>query len=138
VNQFNAGDSLASKIFDAASGKVLAGVAGTAVGSIAGPGFGAAVGAAMAKGGAKTPIIKQVDALLSSDAFKDAVKLANSGQARVGARRLANSRPFSNYLRALSSPPDMSNREKWILSALQGQNQSTGNKKTKEKQNANK
>jgi hypothetical protein len=138
LEQFKAADSLANRVFDAAAGKVVAGVAGTAVGTVAGPGFGAAVGAALAKGGARAPLIKQVDALLSSDAFKDAVKLANSGQARIGARRLARSAVFSNYVRALRNPAGMTDREKWILSAFQGQSQSVGKTKTKEKQNANK
>jgi hypothetical protein len=138
TNQFKSADSLASRIFEAAGGRVVAGAAGTAVGAVTNPAFGAVVGAALGKGGEKTTLIKKVDALLSSDAFKDAVKSANSGQARAGARGLARSRFFSDYVRALRNPLEMSDREKWILSALQGQNQANGNKKTKEKQNANK
>ena len=87
-----------------------------------GAGIGASIASALVKG--KPNTMKAVDALISSPEFEQAVKqVAATGDTQKFAARLAYSKPFTKFVRAVGQPQEMSNRERWILQALEAQNQ---------------
>lgn len=108
-------DTLASRLYTLA-GHAGKGLAADAVG---GHGAGLAMGLFSAlKGGAKPNAVKAVDELLTSPEF---AKLARAGSqpAPAEVKALAQSRAFSKFVRAVGSPRELSNREKFILASLQ-------------------
>lgn len=51
-----------------------------------------------------------------------AAKAAGTPQQAQAARALAYSKQFTKFVRAVGAPREMSNRERWILNAMQAQN----------------
>lgn len=120
TEQFKGADNLVDRIYSVARKSAVGATAGTAAGAVFGPGVGAAVASALT-GGAKPQAIKAADALLSSPEFAQMVK--SGGREAVKAKRLANSAPFKRFAAAVGKDSDLSNRERWILQVIQGQNQ---------------
>lgn len=85
-------------------------------------GITAAVDSALTQGG-KTSAIKAADTLLGSPEFVQMAKAAGTPAAKEAAARLAYSRPFTKFVRAVGAPKELSNRERWILQTLEAQNQ---------------
>jgi len=117
--QFKGADNLVDRIYAVARKSAVGATAGTAAGAVFGPGVGAAVASALT-GGVKTQAIKAADALLASPEFAQMVKAG--GKETVKAKRLANSAPFKRFAAAVGKDSDLSNRERWILQVIQGQN----------------
>lgn len=115
LEEMAAPDTLASRLYGLAThaGK------GLAADAVGGHGAGLAMGLFSAlKGGAKPNAVKAVDELLMSPEF---AKLARAGSQPSPAevKALAQSRSFSKFVRAIGSPRELSNREKFILASLQ-------------------
>lgn len=131
MDDFKPVDTLAGRLYETASQSAIGATVGTAVGSAAsaviGPagfGVGAAVASALTKG-AKPSAIKAADALITSPEFIQLAKAATSGTESAkaaAARRFAYSQVFTRYARAVGNPREMSNRERWILNAMQSRN----------------
>lgn len=119
TEQFKGANNLVDRIYAVARKSAVGATAGTAAGAVFGPGVGAAVASALT-GGAKTQAIKAADALLASPEFAQMVKAG--GKETVKAKRLANSAPFKRFAAAVGKDSDLSNRERWILQVIQGQN----------------
>ena len=117
--QLKDADTVAEKVYDLAKRNVVAAGAGTAASTVLGPGIGGAIGAALAKG-SKQPAIKAADALIASPEFAQLVK---EGAKPAPVRRFAYSPAFTRYVRAVGSPRELENREKWVLQVLQGRTQ---------------
>ena len=121
-------DNLMQRLYGVA-GKVAKGVgmevASSAVG-MHGAGIGAALMSAVKSG--KEPAIKAVDTLISSPEFKNSVTQIASGEVKPAVSRLAYSQPFIKFVRAVGAPREMSNKEQWILQALENNNNQNNNK----------
>jgi hypothetical protein len=76
------------------------------------------------KGSNKSNAMKAIDELLVSPEFSDLAKKAGTPQQAQAVRSLAYSKQFTRFIRAVGQPRELSNRERWILSAMQAQNQS--------------
>lgn len=124
TDQIKGADSLVARLYDTAKRSSLGAVAATAAAHIplVGPGAAAAVASALAKG-AKPSAIKAVDTLIASPEFVAMVKQAGTAAEKPATLRLVHSKPFSNFVRAVGSPHEMSNREKWVTQAIQADNQ---------------
>lgn len=85
-------------------------------------GITAAIDSALTKGG-KDSAIKAADALIASPEFLQMARQAGTPEAQQAAARLAYSRPFTKFVRAVGAPAELSNRERWILQTLEAQNQ---------------
>jgi hypothetical protein len=121
LEEMNAPDTLATRLFDLAkhAGK------GLAADAIGGHGAGLAMGLMSAlKGSNKSNALKAIDELLVSPEFSDLAKKAGTPQQAQAVRSLAYSKQFTRFIRAVGQPRELSNRERWILSAMQAQNQS--------------
>lgn len=94
-------------------------VATTAVG-LPGAGISASVASALTKG-TKPSALKAADELIASPEFLQAVKQAATPGAKTAARKFAYSRPFTKLYEALGKPAEMSDREQWVMRALQTQ-----------------
>lgn len=121
TEEFKAADNLAGRLYDVAKQSAVGATAGTAAGAVMGPGVGAAVASALTRG-AKPNAIKAADALIASPEFAQLVRQGGNQSAKV--RRFAYSQPFTRYVRAVGSPRELSNREKWVLQVVQGRNNS--------------
>lgn len=95
---------------------VPAEAAATAVG-MPGAGLSAGIASALTKG--KPNALKAADALISSPEFIQAAKAVGTPQQAQAARALAYSKPFTKFVRAVGGPREMSNRERWIVNAMQ-------------------
>lgn len=124
TDQIKGADSLVSRLYDTAKRSSLGAVAATAAAHIplVGPGAAAAVASALAKG-AKPSAIKAVDTLIASPEFIAMVKQVGTAAEKPATLRLVHSKPFSNFVRAVGLPHEMSNREKWVTQAMQAENQ---------------
>jgi hypothetical protein len=120
--QFRTADSLAGKLYDAAKRGGVGAAVGTVATPILGPGVGAAIASALTRG-AKPAANKAVDALIASPEFVQAVRAAGGTGQAAAARSLAYSKPFTRFVRALGQPRELSNRERWVMQALQADNQ---------------
>ena len=112
-------DTVASRLFDLAkhAGK---GIAADAVG---GHGAGLAMGLFSAlKGNAKPNAVKAIDELLTSPEFQHLAATAGTAQQTQTASAFAYSKAFTKFARALGNPRELSNRERWVLQALQARN----------------
>lgn len=126
TEELKGGEGLLSRVYGAAKRNALGATIGTGAGSVMGPGVGAAVASALSRG-AKPNALKAADALISSLEFQQAVKQAATGESKQAATRLAYSKPFTKFVRAIGNPKEMSNRERWILQALEANNQTKSN-----------
>jgi hypothetical protein len=87
------------------------------------PGWPWAVMSAL-KGNAKPNAIKAIDELLTSPEFQHMASRRRHAQAGVGeaVRSFAYSKAFTKFARAVGNPRELSNRERWVLQALQVRN----------------
>lgn len=120
TEELKGGEGLLSRVYDAAKRNALGATVGTAAGSVMGPGVGAAIASALSRG-AKPSALKAADALISSPEFQQAVKQAATGESKQAATRLAYSKPFTKFVRAIGNPKEMTNRERWIMQALEAE-----------------
>ena len=118
TDELKGGESLLSRVYDEAKRNAISMGAGTVAGGMLGPGVGSAIASALSRG-AKPSAIKAADALIASPEFQQAVKQAASGESKQAAVRLAYSKPFTKFVRAVGNPKEMSNRERWILQAIE-------------------
>lgn len=121
-------DTLMSNLYGLAKRAAVgvpAEAAATAVG-MPGAGLSAGIASALTKG--KPNALKAADALISSPEFIQAAKAAGTPQQAQAARALAYSKQFTKFVRAVGAPREMSNRERWILNAMQAQNNLNGTK----------
>lgn len=121
AEEFKGPDNLAARLYDTAKRSAVGAAAGTTAGAVMGPGVGAAVASALTRG-AKPNAIKAADALIASPEFAQLARRGGNEAAKV--RRFAYSQPFTRYVRAVGSPRELSNREKWVLQVMQGRNNS--------------
>lgn len=121
MDEFKGPDNLAGRLYETAKRSAVGATAGTAAGAVMGPGVGAAVASALTRG-AKPNAIKAADALIASPEFAQLARRGGNQAAKV--RRFAYSQPFTRYVRAVGSPRELSNREKWVMQVLQGRNNS--------------
>jgi hypothetical protein len=113
-------DSLMGNVFSLArrsAGGIAAEAITTPLG-LPGTGLSAGIASALAKG--KPNALKAADALIASPEF---VQMARSGGNPAAVRALAYSKPFTRFVRAIGQPRELSNRERWVLQAMQAQNQ---------------
>lgn len=120
--KFKAADTLAGKLYEAAKRGAVGATVGTAAGSVLGPGVGAAIASALTRG-AKPAADKAVDALIASPEFIAAARAAGGSGQAAAVRSLAYSKNFTRFVRALGQPRELSNRERWLMQALQADNQ---------------
>jgi len=119
ADEFKTADTMAGRLYDVAKQSAVGATAGTAAGAVMGPGVGAAVASALTRG-AKPNAIKAADALIASPEFAQLAR--QGGNQAAKARRFAYSQPFTRYVRAVGSPRELNNREKWVMQVLQGRN----------------
>lgn len=121
-DEIQGADNLLGNIYGVAK-RSAGGVAAEAVTTSVGlPGAGLAAGIASALTKGKPNVIKAADELIASPEFAQAVRTAGNNP-QAAARRLARSRRFSRFSQSLGNPRELSNREQWVLRALQAQNQ---------------
>jgi hypothetical protein len=120
-------DTVMGRVYDEVRRRGWTGLAAEGIGTATvGPGFASAIQTAL---NSNRPTIAQAaDSLITSPQFVNMVR-AQASNATAAAkqdalRRFAYSREFTRYARALGNPREMSNRERWVLQALQAQNQS--------------
>ncbi|MDE2368512.1 MAG: hypothetical protein KGN16_06020 [Burkholderiales bacterium] len=111
-------DTLAAKLYDLAkhAGK------GLAVDAVGGHGAGilTAIMSATSKG--KTTALKAIDELLTSPEFVNLARNAGTPGEATAVKRMAFSPAFSKVAQTLGQPQELSNREQWILRAMQARN----------------
>lgn len=120
--QFKTADTLAGKLYEAAKRGGVGAAVGTVATPVLGPGVGAALASALTKG-ARPAADKAVDALLASPEFLALVRQANTADQAAAVRAFTYSKPFTRFVRAIGQPRELSNRERWVLQSLQGENQ---------------
>lgn len=109
-------DTLALRLFDLAkhAGK------GLAADAVGGHGAGLAMGLFSAlKGNAKPNAVKAIDELLTSPEFQHLAATTGTPQQAEAVRRFAYSKAFTKFARAVGNPRELSNRERWVLQAMQ-------------------
>jgi hypothetical protein len=112
-------DTLAVRLFDLAkhAGK------GLAADAVGGHGAGLAMGVMSAlKGNAKPNAVKAIDELLTSPEFQHLAATAGTARQQETVRAFAYSKAFTKFARAVGNPRELSNRERWVLDALQTRN----------------
>lgn len=116
-----AADTLMGKVYDEVRRRGVAGLAAEVAGTASGaPGMASALMSATMRN--KPSIVQAADKLIASPEFIAAAKQAGQPGQAAAVRTLAYSKPFTKYVRALGAPREMSNRERWILNAMQAQN----------------
>lgn len=115
-------DTLMGNLYGLAKRAAVGVPAEAATSAIGLPGAGIASGIASALTKGKPSALKAADALISSPEFIQAAKAAGTPQQAQAARALAASKSFSKFVRAVGAPREMSNRERWIVNAMQAQN----------------
>jgi len=130
TDELKGADSLLGNIYSLAK-RSVAGAAVEAVTTplgMPGAGISASIASALTKG--KPSALKAADALISSPEFAETVKQVAKGETKKAALKLAYSKPFTKFARAVGNPKEMSNRERWILQAIEAssanQRQSNG------------
>lgn len=112
-------DTLMSNLYGLAKRAAVGVPAEAATSAIGLPGAGIASGIASALTKGKPNALKAADALISSPEFLQAAKAAGNPQQAQATRALAYSKPFTKFVRAVGAPREMSNRERWIVNAMQ-------------------
>jgi hypothetical protein len=127
--QLRGADTLMGNLFDLAKRSSVGAVAevGTTAAGMPGTGLAAGIASALTKG--KPNAMKAADALISSPEFLAAARAGTP----AAARRLALSKAFADYRRALKNPRELSNPEKWIQRALLANNVHTDKQPPKKK-----
>lgn len=121
-------DTLMGNLYGLAKRAAVGVPAEAATSAIGLPGAGIASGIASALTKGKPNALKAADALISSPEFIHAAKSAGTPQEARAARALAYSKQFTKFIRAVGSPREISNRERWIVNAMQAQNNLNGTK----------
>ena len=119
TDELKGADSLLGNIYSLAK-RSAAGAAAEVVTTplgMPGAGISASIASALTKG--KPSALKAADALISSPEFVESVKQAAKGNTKQAALKLAYSKPFIKFARAVGNPKEMSNRERWILQAIE-------------------
>jgi hypothetical protein len=114
-------DTLMSNLYGLAKRAAVgvpAEAAATAVG-MPGAGISAGIASALTKG--KPNALRAADALISSPEFIQAARAAGTPQQAQAARAMAYSKAFTKFVRAVGAPREISNRERWIVNAMQAQ-----------------
>lgn len=119
LDEMRTTDSLANRLYEAAK-PVGKGMVADAMG---GHGAGFAVGLMSVFSKTKTPALKAIDDLLTSDEFIQLAKAAGTPREAAAVRKFANSKQFTQYVRAIGQPRELSNRERWVMQAMQAHNQ---------------
>jgi hypothetical protein len=112
-----AAEGLTNKIFDLVKERGMAGLMAEAIGTTSGaPGMASALTSAVTRN--KPTIMQSADALISSPEFMRAVTatMVQRGQA---IKAVASSSTFTKFYKSAGSPKAMSNREQWIINAMQ-------------------
>lgn len=123
TEEIKGADTLMANIYGVAK-RAAVGIAAEAVTTPLGaPGAGIASGLTSAFMKGKPNTMKAADALIASPEFAELTKQAGKPGAKVATLRLAYSKPFTQFIRATGQPRELSNREQWILQAMQAQNQ---------------
>jgi hypothetical protein len=60
--------------------------------------------------------------LIASPEFLKAARAAGTPAQSAAVRSFAYSKPFALFVRAVGAPREMSNRERWVLQALEAKN----------------
>jgi hypothetical protein len=123
TDQLKNADSLIGSIVDIGK-RGAVGVAletGARAMGVPGAGISAAVASALTKD--KTPRQKAADALLSSQEFLQASRLASQGQTDAAANSLARSRAFTKFAKEMGMPKEMGWKTQWILRSMQTERQ---------------
>lgn len=131
TKEFNGAENLLGKIYEVArksAGGLAAEVGTSAIGA---HGVGLAAGLASALSGAKTEAIKAADKLIASPEFIQAAKQAGTGQTKKASLTLVSSKPFKDFVRAAKNPSEMSDRQRWVLQAIESQ--SANNRRSNER-----
>lgn len=118
--QIRAADGLAGKLYDVAKRSAVGATVGSAASTVVGPGAGAAIASALTNG-AKPAADKAIDALIASPEFLAATRTAGTPKQAAAIKHLAASKEFTRFVRALNQPRELSNRERWILDAMQAE-----------------
>ena len=130
--EFQGADSLMANIYNLAKKSTGAAAAEAITTSVGLPGAGIAAGVASAlTKGAKPNALKAADALISSPEFAQAVKRATTEEGKQAVLRLAYSKPFTKFVRAVGAPKELSNRERWILQTLEAESTAGRSKENK-------
>lgn len=116
-----AADSLMGRVYDEVRRRGVSGLAAEAIGTTAGaPGLASALASATMAN--KPSIVQAADRLIASPEFIAAARAAGTKQQAQAARALAYSKPFTRFVRAIGQPRELSNRERWVMQALQSRN----------------
>lgn len=116
-----AADTLMSRVYEAVKQRGIPGLVAESLGTAHGaPGLASALQSAMSA--SKPSVMQAADRLIASPEFIAAVQAAGTSAAPAAARRLAYSHSFTRYARALGNPREMSNREQWVLRAMESAN----------------
>lgn len=120
-----AADSLMGRVYDEVRRRGVSGLAAEAIGTTAGaPGLASALASATMTG--KPSIMQAADRLIASPEFIAAARAAGTKQQAAAARALAYSKPFTRFVRAIGQPRELSNRERWVMQAMQARNNLEG------------
>lgn len=118
-----AAETLTGRLFDEVRRRGISGLVAEGAGSASGaPGLATALQSALQRG-QKPSAVQAVDRLITSPEFLEAVNKAGTSQARSAVSRLAYSKDFNKLMRALGQPRELKDRERWILQALEAQNE---------------
>jgi hypothetical protein len=123
TDQLKNADSLIGNIVDIAKRGAVATTleTGARAAGIPGAGVSAAIASALTRD--KTPKQKAADALLASQEFLQASKLASQGQTDAAAKSLARSRAFTKFAKEMEMPKEMDWKTQWILRSMQTERQ---------------
>ncbi len=116
-----AADTMTRRIYEEVARRGVAGIVAEGVGTASGaPGLASALMSATMKN--KPSIVQAADKLITSPEFVASVRAQGTPAAASAVTRLSVSKPFTTFYRAVGAPREMSNRERWILNAMQTQN----------------
>jgi hypothetical protein len=126
TDELKGADSLLGNIYSLAKRSAVGAAAEVVTTPLGMPGAGisASIASALTKG--KPSALKAADALISSPEFVESVKQAAKGNTKQAALKLAYSKPFIKFARAVGNPKEMSNRERWILQAIEASSSNQG------------
>jgi hypothetical protein len=127
ADQLKGPDTLLHNIYSVAR-RSTAGVGMEAVTTPIGlPGSGLAAGIASALTRGKPSAVKAADALLASPEFQALTKAVGAPGEKAAVRRVAYSKEFTKFAKALGNPQALKNREKFLVSLIQSTTNTEGN-----------
>lgn len=122
ADQLKGPDTLLGNVYSVAK-RSMAGIAAEAVTTPIGlPGSGLAAGIASALTKGKSSAIKAADALIASPEFQNLTKAVGTAGEKSAIRRVAYSKEFTRFAKAIGNPQALKNREKFLASLLQTTN----------------